>query len=325
MDSIHGISSFVRVVVAGSFSAAARQLDISPAAVSRNVQRLERKLGVRLLHRTTRQVALTDEGRVLFETSHRALAELEAAHEAIAERGVDPRGLVRVTTISTFGRLFVLPLLGEFHARCPHVRIELHFADRSVDMIEEGFDVGIGAGAISEANIVARKLADVPRVTCGAPAYLTRHPEPRTPQELAAHDCIRYRSLRNRRPMRWEFGDGAAQGFDVAGPLTFNDMGAVCDAALAGLGLAQLPSFIATPHVRAGRLKPVLTAYGAPTYPLFLYYPAGRLLPARVRAFVDFTLARVGGHPDLVSDARSPGSESARRTQARIAQPKRSS
>jgi DNA-binding transcriptional LysR family regulator len=173
-------------------------------------------------------------------------------------------------------------------------------------MIEEGFDAGIRAGAIPDANIVARKLADVPRVVCAAPAYLERHGEPRAPRDLTAHDCIRYRSLQTGRTLRWEFGADAREGLDVEGSLTLNDMAAVCDAALAGHGLAQLPAFIAIAHLRSGRLMPVLTGYPAPAYALFLHYPARRLLPARVRAFVDFLLERLAGHPDLAFDPTAP-------------------
>src|SRR5438477_7228823 len=230
MDSIRGITSFVRVAAAGSFSQAARQLGVTTVAVSRNVQRLEGELGVRLLNRTTRRVSLTEEGRALFETSRNALAELEAAHETIAERRTEPAGLVRVTSAGVFGRIYVLPLLEEFRARYPRIEVEMSLADRVVDMVAENYDVGFRVGEIPDSNTIVRKIADVPRFVCASPQYLMRHGAPQTPGQLAAHECIRYRSINSGRPRRWEFGRGnEIEGFDVHGHLIFNDILAVCD------------------------------------------------------------------------------------------------
>ena len=306
MDSIRGITSFVRVAAAGSFSQAARQLGVSTVAVSRNVQRLEGELGVRLLNRTTRRVSLTEEGRALFETSRGALAELEAAHDTIAEKRREPAGLVRVTSATAFGRLYVLPLVGEFRARYPRIELELSLADRLIDMVGESYDVGIRAGQIPDSNSVVRKLADVPRFVCASPQYLMRHGAPQTPGQLAAHECIRYRSITNGRPRRWEFGGGShLEGFEVRGRLILNDIQAVCDAALAGLGLAQLATYVATPYIRDGRLVPVLADYAPPHFPISVYYPARRLQAARARAFIDFLVERLTNHPDLVFDPRT--------------------
>jgi len=306
MDSIRGITSFVRVAAVGSFSQAARQLGVSTVAVSRNVQRLESELGVRLLNRTTRRVSLTEEGRVLFETSRSALAELEAAHDTIAERRAEPEGLVRATTAAAFGRLCVLPLLGDFRARYPRIEVELSFANRVVDTAAQGYDLDIRVGRIPDSTTVARKIAEVPRFVCASPHYLMRHGAPQTPGQLSAHECIRYRSFASGRPRRWEFGRGSeVVGYDVYGHLVLNDILAVCDAAIAGLGLAQLATFIATPHIRAGRLVPVLTDYAPPLFPISLCYPARRLQPARVRALVDFLVERLTNHPDLVFDPRN--------------------
>ena len=306
MDSIRGITSFVRVAAAGSFSQAARQLGVTTVAVSRNVQRLEGELGVRLLNRTTRRVSLTEEGRALFEKSRNALAELEAAHETIAERRTEPAGLVRVTSAGVFGRIYLLPLLEEFRARYPRIEVEMSLADRVVDMVAENYDVGFRVGEIPDSNTIVRKIADVPRFVCASPQYLMRHGAPQTPGQLAAHECIRYRSINSGRPRRWEFGRGnEIEGFDVHGHLIFNDILAVCDAAIAGLGLAQLATYVATPHIRAGRLVPVLTDYAPPHFKISLCYPARRLQPARTRVFIDLVLERLTNHPDLVFDPRN--------------------
>jgi DNA-binding transcriptional LysR family regulator len=184
-------------------------------------------------------------------------------------------------------------------------------------MVEEGFDVGIRSGPVPETNIVVRKLAEVPRVVCAAPDYLARHGTPMTPDDLLQHDCIRYKSPSTGRSTRWEFKrEGDSVAFDVRGSLTFNDPLAVCTAACAGLGLAQLSTFIATPHIRAGTLLPVLIDHAPAHIPLFLHYPARRLLPSRVRVFIDFLLEKLVDHPDLTFDPRAmvpPGYASADR------------
>jgi DNA-binding transcriptional LysR family regulator len=172
MESLRGIVAFVRTVSAGSFSGAARQLGVTTVAVSRNVQRLERELGVRLLQRTTRSLSMTEEGRRLFEATRGALSALETAHEAIAERVSEPSGLVRILAVTGFSRLYVVPLLATMRARFPRLSFELQSSDRVVDMVEEGFDVGIRVGQVSDGHVVVRKLADVPRVICAAPDYL---------------------------------------------------------------------------------------------------------------------------------------------------------
>ena len=308
MESLRSIVSFVRTASAGSFSAAARQLGVTTVSVSRNVQRLERNLGVRLLNRTTRSLSLTEEGRALYEMSRHALAELEAAHDAIVDRGAEAAGLVRATTVSSLGRLYVLPLLKEFRERYPKVQVELLATDRIVDMIAEGFDVGVRAGSVPDANIVVRKLADVPRVVCAAPAYIERQGEPAAPDDLVGHDCISFRLASTGRLMKWEFRrDGDPFAIEVRGSLVLNDMLAVCDAAVAGLGLAQLPTYLATPYLRDGRLQPVLIDFAPPEIAFFVHYPARRLQPARVRVFVDFLVDRLAGHPDLTFDPRSIG------------------
>ena len=309
MESIRGIVSFVHTVSAGSFSDAARQLGISTVSVSRNVQRLERELGVRLLYRTTRSLSLTDEGRTLYEASRHVLAELDAAREAASDRRDEAAGLVRATSVSALGRLYVVPLLPKFRERYPRVRIELLSADRIVDMIAEGFDVGIRAGTVPDANIVVRKLADVPRVVCAAPDYIAEHGEPSTPDELVSHDCINFRLASTGRVMKWEFRQGEdTLAIEGRGALVLNDMQAVGEAAVARLGLAQLPSFVAMPHIRDGRLLPVLIDYAPPPVPFFVHYAARRLQPARVRVFVDFLIEHLANHPDLTFD---PGQKSA--------------
>lgn len=323
MESLRGIVAFVRTVSAGSFSGAARQLGVTTVAVSRNVQRLERELGVRLLQRTTRSLSMTEEGRRLFDATRHALSALETAHEAIAERVSEPSGLVRILSITGFARLYVMPLLATLRARYPRLSLELAASDRAIDMVEDGFDVGIRMGAVGDANVVVRKLADVPRVICGAPEYLERRGAPRSLADLASHDCIAYRSPSSGRIVKWQFGAAVAAAatgdsmtlpgvshYEPRATLTLNDMVAVCDAAVVGHGLAQLPTFIATPRIRAGELVPVLADCASAPAHLTLHYPARPLTPARVRVVADYLFEALHDHPDLTFDPGKPAGAS---------------
>ena len=294
----------MKTVNAGSFSAAARQLGVTTVAVSRNVQRLERQLGVRLLQRTTRSLSMTEEGRRFFEATRSALLTLETAHEAIALRRHEPSGLVRILSPTGFSRLYVVPAIATMRARYPRLQFELQASDRGVDMVEEGFDVGIRVGPVGDANVVVRKLADVPRVICAAPDYLERRGIPSSLDELADHECLAYRSPSTGRIVRWEFGGAAPESYEPRAALTLNDILAVCDAAIAGHGLVQLPTFIATVPIRNGDLVPVFVdRMGAPAQ-LVLQYPARPLTPARVRVVVDCLYEKLHDHPDLIFDPR---------------------
>ncbi len=319
MNSLRGIVSFVRTVSAGSFSAAARELGITTVSVSRNVARLERELGVRLLHRTTRALSVTEEGRVLFESSRNVLADLDAAQAQIADRRGEPSGLLHVSSVRVLGRLFVVPLLKEFHLLYPRIQIELLAADRVVDMTDEGFDVGIRTGSEPDTNSVVRKIADLPRLVCASPDYIAAYGTPSSPGELLAHDCICFRSPSTGRLAPWEFtGNDDAMAIAVKGTLLLNDLLAVRDAAIAGLGLAQLPACLTMPHVHAGRLVPVLLDYVPPPTPLFIQYAARKLQPARVRVFVEFMLERLRRNPDLTFDPRrKPAKKNAAATRLR--------
>lgn len=306
MESLRGIVAFVRTVATGSFSGAARQLGVTTVAVSRNVQRLERELGVRLLQRTTRSLSLTEEGRRLFEATRPALDTLEVAHELIAERVSEPSGLVRILCVIGLSRLYVVPLLGRLRARYPRLAIELIASDRPVDMVDEGFDVGIRVGAINDVGLVARKLATVPRVVCASADYVARRGAPATLAELSGHDCIAYRSPSSGRIVKWQFDAHAPVFHEPNAVVTLNDMVAVCDAAAAGHGVAQLPTYIATPRIRSGELVTLLRDQDSIPLDLVLHYPARPLTPARVRVVVDFLYEALHDHPDLTCDPAPP-------------------
>jgi DNA-binding transcriptional LysR family regulator len=238
----------------------------------------------------------------LFEATRNALSALETAHEAIAERKSEPSGLVRILSMTGFSRLYVLPLLGTLRSRYPRLQIELQASDRVVDMVEEGFDIGIRMGTVGDGNVVVRKLAEVPRVVCAAPDYLARRGIPLALADLHAHDCIAYRSPSSGRLVKWEFGGAAPSAHEPRAALTLNDMFALCEAAIAGHGLAQLPTYIATPRIRAGDLAPVLVDLASAPTQLVLHYAARPLTPARVRVVVDFLYEHLHEHPDLTFD-----------------------
>lgn len=302
MDSVRGVLAFVRTVEAGSLSAAARQLGVSTVSVSRNIQRLERELGVRLLNRTTRSIAPTGEGRAFYESTRQALTDLEAAHTALREARGEPTGAVRMCVTTAFAHRYVMPELVELRRRYPRVTVELQTTDRLADLVGDGFDFGVRSGALPERELVVRRLPDAPQVVCASPAYLRAHGTPPSPEALREHECIGVRSGVTGRVSRWSFRrDGETFEMEVRAQTICHDLETAADAALAGLGIAELPAYGVAPHIRAGRLATLLPSYAGPPSPLYVYYP-NRLLSPRVRAVVQFLLEQLARHPDLAFD-----------------------
>jgi DNA-binding transcriptional LysR family regulator len=306
IDGIRGIVSFVRTVAAGSFAGAAKDLGITPVAVSKNVQRLEQQVGARLLQRSTRKLSLTAEGRLFYERCAVPLQELENAKAAVREKSSSPAGTIRVTSITPFARTYVQPLLPAFSRLYPKIEVELHLDDRLSDMIAEGYDVGIRAGALRDANIVVRDIAPLHFVVCAAPSYLAQHGVPLTPAELSAHNCLRLcRHGRADRPLNWTLGpEHGPVTLPVRGNFVANDITTLVVAALQGQGLVLAPLPLVLPLFRAGSLAPVLPQWVSQPAHIFLHYP-NRKLPARVRSFVNFLLDNLRGNPDLGPDAQS--------------------
>jgi len=308
VESIRGVVGFVRTVAEGSFAGAARLLGVSPVAVSKNVQRLERQLGVRLLHRSTRKLKLTDEGRLFYERCAGPLQELESAQSAVREKGGLASGKLRVTSISPFGRTYVLPLLPAFSERYPHIEIELHLDDSVSDMIADGYDVGIRAGEMREGTMVAREIAPLHFVVCGAPSYFAERGVPATTADLAKHNCLRLGGLgaRSDRALNWMLGPKRTPvAPPVCGNFIANDITTLVMAAVHGQGLVFAPLPFVLPLLRAGTLVPVLPESISRPAHLFVHYPNRKQLPARVRSFVNFLLEHLRANPDLDSDAQS--------------------
>jgi DNA-binding transcriptional LysR family regulator len=304
VKGIRGVVGFVRTVEAGSFAGAARKLGVTPVAVGKNVQRLERQLGVRLLQRSTRKLSLTEEGRMYYERCTGPLRELENAQSAVTEKGRSPSGTLRVTCLSPFGRTYVLPLIPGFSRLYPAIELELHLDDVVSDMIAGGYDVGIRAGEARDGSMVMREVAPLNFVVCGAPAYLAERGIPLTLADLSKHNCLR---LRGRGPaahaLNWSLGPGKrADSPPIKGNFLARDITTLVTAAVHGQGLVFAPLPLVLPLFRTGALRPVLPEYVSQPARIFIHYVSRKHLPARVKAFVNFMLEHLRSNPDLASD-----------------------
>ena len=303
MESIRGVLGFVKTVAAGSFAGAAKELGVTPVAVSKNVQRLEKELGVRLLQRSTRKLSLTEEGRLFHERCSGPLQALENAHAAVKDKGSAPAGVVRVTSVSPFGRSYVVPLLPEFSRRYPKVQVELDLDDSLSDMIAQRYDVGIRIGEVRDSSMVVREIAPFFFIVCAAPGYLAAHGTPHKPADLIGHNCLRMRSHTTGRALNWVLGrDRAPTVAAVGGDLVSNDMTALVMAALHGQGLVCAPLPLVLPLLRAGALVPLMPDWLGCGAHVFIHYPNRRNLPARVRTLVNFLLEQLRNNADLTAD-----------------------
>ena len=307
MKGISGAVGFVRTVEAGSFAGAAKKLGITPVAVSKNVQRLEQRLGVRLLRRSTRKLSLTEEGRLYYERCVGPLRELESAESAITEKGRSPSGTIRVTSLSPFGRTYVLPLIPAFSRLYPGIELELRLDDAVSDMIAGGYDVGIRAGEARDGSMVMREVAPLNFVVCGAPSYFAERGIPLTVADLSKHNCLR---LRGRGPathsLEWRLGPtGPADSPSIKGNFLAHDITTLVTAAVHGQGLVFAPLPLVLPLFRTGELRPVLPEYVSQPARIFIHYPSRKHLPARVKAFVNFMLEHLRSNPDLTSDPQA--------------------
>lgn len=296
MEHLADLAVFARVVEANSFSAAAAALRLSKSAVSKQVARLEQRLGAQLLQRTTRKLTLTETGRIVLAHAQRVLAEAEAADAAVQNLQSAPRGLLRVNLPMSFGLAYVAPLLPELLSRCPELHIDLTFNDRRVDLLEEDVDVAIRIGDLADSTLTVRRLAPARFITCASEAYLRKAGVPLTPADLQQHECLIYKYLPE--PSVWHYkGPGGPWAIKVSGRLHANNGDALRDAALAGHGIVRSPSFILGPDVAAGRLVPILEAYEPEPFGIYAVYPAQRYLTPKLRAFIDFLAERFGPEP----------------------------
>ncbi len=297
MDRLADLQTFVGVVESGSFSAAAERLNVAKSAVSRRVAALESRLGVQLFARTTRRLNLTDSGKSFYEHCVRILADLEEAESAVMQAHGELRGRLRVALPVSFGLRHMRGPILEFAGLHPLVEFDLDFNDRRVDLLEEGIDVAIRIGRLSDSSLIARALFQATTVLCASPHYLEQHGVPRTAADLASHVCLVYSNVRE--PDRWVYTDPQGRKGSVKVPVGMhgNSGDFLCDAATAGIGITLQPTFIAYEAILRGELITLLTDHQWPHTPAYAVYPPTRHLSYRVRAFIDFLVEQFAGVP----------------------------
>ena len=298
LDRVTGMQVFVRVAALGSFSAAARALHLSQTMVTKHVAALEDRLGVKLLHRSTRRLVLTEAGRSYLAACERILAEIEEAEASASLDRIEPRGTLRLNVPLTFGLRQIVPALTAFSRLHPAVAVDLGLADRYVDLIEEGWDLAVRIGRLKDSGLVARRLAPCRTIVCAAPSYLEAHGAPRSPEDLSGHNCLGYTLPSAIGAGRWAFGAGGDVVVPVEGNLRANNGDALLAAALAGQGLIYQPTFIVGDSLRDGSLLRVLSGYPTLELGVHAVLPSGRQAPAKVRAFVEFLARRFAPHPE---------------------------
>jgi len=297
LDRVTSMQVFVRVASLGSFSAAARALRLSQTMVTKHIAALEDRLGIKLLHRSTRKLVLTEGGRNYLAACERILAEIEEAEASASLDRIEPRGTLRLNVPLTFGFRQIVPALAEFSRLHPSVTVDLGLADRYVDLIEEGWDLAIRIGRLKDSSLVVRRLAPCRTVVCAAPSYLDRHGAPQALEDLGRHNCLGYTLSSTVSADRWVFGADGEIVVPVTGNLRANNGDALLAAALAGQGLIYQPTFLVGDSLRDGSLVRVLP--DCPTYELSVHavLPSGRQAPAKVRTVVEFLAARFAPEP----------------------------
>lgn len=293
---LSGIELFCLVAQHQGFSAAARATGLTTAAISRSVSRLEERLGIRLLTRTTRQVRLTDEGQRFYEHCRQALDQLSEAEREVTGQQTRPSGVVRISLPTSYGHYRVLPALPEFNRRYPDIALELHLSNRNVNFTEEGFDLAIRGRTPPDSGLVARKLEDADLLIAAAPAYLRERGVPQTPQDLARHECIQFELPRTGTAVPWMIRQGDTwQEWPTAGRLRCaEDILGPITLARSGAGLVQTYRFLIEDDLHNGLLEEVLHEFGGASRPFSLLYPGSRHLPSRVRVLIDFLIEKFG-------------------------------
>ncbi|MCC7485694.1 MAG: LysR family transcriptional regulator [Burkholderiales bacterium] len=297
-ESLQGIEIFVRLAESLSLTAVARRLGISPSGASKALGRLEQRLGVRLVNRTTRKISFTDDGLMFLEHCQKILRELHDAENAVTQRRASPRGHLRIQMPVGFGYRVVSPLLAAFAERHPEIVIDAELSNRVADLAEEGLDAVFRIGSPGDVRLVARKLCDLRYVTAASPSYIKRFGEPRIPQDLARHRCLNLYIPHVHRYRKWYFAsNGERFSLPVSGHLNFNEGQALLDAAIAGHGLVNLTSFVVADAIRSGSLKLVLRDYVSIGAPVSIMFLPQRNLSLRVRALVDFMVEQIAPVP----------------------------
>jgi DNA-binding transcriptional LysR family regulator len=298
MDQIHLMRVFVTVGEEGGFAAAARRLDVSPAAVTRAIVALEDELGVPLLLRTTRNVRMTDAGRQYFDDTRAILASIDEANEAVSGINAEPRGTLSVTGPVLFGRAFIMPCVIDYMRRFPQVEVNAQFVDRVVNLVDEGLDVAVRIGHLPDSSLRAVKVGQIRRVLCAAPAYLEARGTPTHPSDLLQHTVVSSSAVSPR--VEWHFGRGdEALSVRMTPRLVVTSNDSALDAAMAGLGITRLLSYQVADHVERGELRLLLEDFEEQAWPVHIVHREGRHGSAKVRSFIDLAVERLRAHPPL--------------------------
>ncbi len=288
LPDFEGLAMFAKVAEERSFAAAARATGVSVATVSRAVTRLEERLGARLFNRTSRQLALTEFGRIMAERASRLYRDAEDAEGAARELSAQPRGLVRLAVPMSFGLRWVAPILPEFLGAYPEVSVDLHLSDAIVDLVGQGFDAALRIAALPDSSLVARRLCPVEPKVLAAPSYLAAHGRPEHPHDLNGHDCLGYAYRARSDTWRFVNADGAEETVTPTGRLRVTNADALIPTMLAGLAIGELPDFMASEYIRDGRLVPILEEWSLPKGGLYFVTPSARARPAKVEVLGRF-------------------------------------
>lgn len=302
LDRLTSMSVFTKVVTAGSFSAAARICGLSQTMVSKHIAALEERLGVKLLHRTTRRLTLTDAGRRFYDSCLRILPEINEAETEAGAGNIEPHGILRLNVPFSFGIRQLAPAISAFLANHPKLEIELGLNDRVVDLVEEGWDMAIRIGILAESRMIARKLAPCRNLLCASPAYLERYGMPKSMNDLARHNCLGYTLSQKLGTDRWPFGY-SGETVRVSGNLRVNNGDVLVIAAEEGQGIIYQPTFLVGDSIRSGRLQAItLESPVVELGSIYAVFPHDRSPPAKVRAMIDFLVARFSPSPSWDKD-----------------------
>ncbi len=311
LDKLVGMTVFRRAVEFGSLAAAARALEISPEMAGQHLKALEGRLGVRLLKRTTRRLSLTDAGRAYYDRCVAALDEIALAEAEAGSRQAEPGGRLRIAAPLAFGTALLAPAIAAFLDRHPGVSVEIDLSERAVDLLVENVDLALRLGELPPSGLIARRLASFPLILAASPGYLSNHPAPERPSDLAAHRTLIY--TQTHAPTRWSFAGpaGTREGVAVDGRIRASDVSFLLDLALIGRGILLAPSFVFADSLTTGRLVPVLPDWHERSLPLHALWPHRTLIPATVRAFLDFLGSWFASGTAPVAKDRGHGSERA--------------
>ncbi|MCG7496494.1 LysR family transcriptional regulator [Vibrio sp. Of7-15] len=290
------LPAFIHAAQALNFSAAARNLSVTPAAVSKNIKSLEKELGVRLFHRTTHSLTLTDDGERFFHKVNPIVQQLENVITCSQSLADQPKGKLRVSLPYGFGRLYIIPLVKGFRKLYPDVELDLSFEDRVVDLVEEGIDVAVGNRIDPDSSIVARQLCPLRLIAIASPEFIDKYGQPATPSELSQFECINYRSPTSRRLFPWRFTDTNGENitFETANTVvSVSSVELLCELAVQGAGISMAGTWLAKKYFDEGTLVPVLEKYSAEGPPIMIYYASRQNLPSKVRVFIDYVIENI--------------------------------